>query len=420
MKNINNNSKAMLPRGNNRFNGRFDFFEWSAPYYKTPEEVVRALMKLPLIGKSVKDIKVIGCVTGPDVTVLSYAILNSGIELEDRWWETYPHIDDIRIPWEVCACEPFQLIFDDDTTLEILPTESGGARIAMNSIPVDIIDGLNNSNFNSYLFYNEIIGKTIKEINMRVISNSIDFISCYNVNNKDRWLEKSKTYCLSFEFDYPFSIKLEQSFSSYFKIKMSGEHYYFDGTKVNNKRAKDCIAKPDQVFICNGRDCGGTFWIVTMNSDKEKDAKLPFCDSIGMSIEECEFAEFFQEFVYRYFDPTIQEDRDGLPPDEIEFDWYDCNLYTYENMRKMILDIRKTANMLENDYDNPELDTIKSHFTWYFETDLNKVETATESEIEAFKKIRAQKAIDVYRRFADRIEKMMSLPSTDIISFAGP
>lgn len=410
----------MLPLGNDDFNGRFDFFEWSAPYYETPEEAVRAFMEFPLIGKTVKSIKVIGHVAEPAAATLSRAIIDAGIKLEDLWWEKYPHMDDIRIPWEVSACEPFQLIFDDDTTLEVLPAESGGARISMNSIPVEITNGLNDSNFNAPMFYNEIIGKTIKEIRMEVTAESKEHIGYYNVNAQNRRLEERITYSFCFNFDYPFSIALGQGFSSYYKIKMSGEHYYFDGTKVNNKRAKDCIAKLDKVYICNGRDCGGTFWIVPINSDDESDAKLPFCDGVGMSIDDAVFAEFFREFLYRYFDPTVQKNRDGLPPEKIGFDWYGCNLYTYDSMRRMLTDIKKTADMLENDYDNPELDTVKGHFAWYSEADLNEVETAAEAEIRAFAEKRAQNAIDLYRRFADRMEKMMSLPGRDMIAFSGP
>ena len=177
----------MFPRGNNQFDNRFDFFEWSAPYYNSPNEVMLAIMELPIIGKTVKDIKVIGFVDNPTATqaaLLGETLVNAGIELEDCWWENYTNLANVLIPWEVEACEPIQLIFDDNTTLEILPTERGGARIAMNSIPVEIVDGLNQSNFIANKYFAEIIGKTLESFNISVKNTQEYSINSYNVNRK--------------------------------------------------------------------------------------------------------------------------------------------------------------------------------------------------------------------------------------------
>ncbi len=47
--------------GDNRFkNNVFDFWTWSAPILQTPEEVVAKIRELKLIGRTIKDISVVG------------------------------------------------------------------------------------------------------------------------------------------------------------------------------------------------------------------------------------------------------------------------------------------------------------------------------------------------------------------------
>lgn len=46
--------------GDNKFHGRFDFYEWSAPYYENPKEVFLALNKLGLKDKTLVSINTIG------------------------------------------------------------------------------------------------------------------------------------------------------------------------------------------------------------------------------------------------------------------------------------------------------------------------------------------------------------------------
>lgn len=423
MKNNDSCVQEMLPRGNNQFNGRFDFFEWSAPYYENPKEVMLALMELPIIDKVVKDIKVIGSVDDPTRTrcsLLGETLLYAGIELEDYWWEKYPHMDSIQVPWEIEACEPFQIVFEDNTTLEILPTESGGARIATNSIPVEIVDGLNRSYFKAEIYYAEIIGKTLKSFEMRVKTTSEYSISQYSVNNKKRYETKHSVYQYCFHFDYPFHITLEQDFPSCYSIKMIGDNgLIYNNSKTTYKRVKESISDINQIYLCSGRGYGGDFWIVPINHDSSVDEKLPFCDGIGMSIDDYCLSYYFQVFLYKYYDSSIQENIEYYPPGEREFDWYDSNLYTFENIRRMIVDIRCAAELLVNDYDNPELDSIKEHFPWNSSSG-KKYNEFTKEEINELRKKDVLKIVDLYLRFSDRLEKMMEVPGRDMISFTGP
>ena len=419
MKNNNNNSKAMLPRGNNRFNGRFDFFEWSAPYYESPEEVVMAIKELDVIGKTIKCVNVIGTVEAlMDGWSLCSLLLDAGVDLEQISWKDYPRLDHIRAPWGVTACEPLQFVFEDNTTFEILPIGGGGARIAANSIPVEIKNGLNDSNFDANRFFAELAGKTLETLKIYVNTTDKKYIEEYTIKNNKDYHETRTTYRYCFSFDYPYEINLEQDYESYYDITMTGESGAYEKTKIRYKRIKETINKNEKVFICNGRDAGGTVWIVAFNNDKTADKKLPFCDNLGMSIDDYNVSEYLSEFLYRYYNPDIQ-DESNYTTDVRQFDWYGVNVYTYDSMRKMLNDIRRAAQLLVNDYDNPELSAVKEHFPWYQYTDKPR-DKVSEEEMNELRKNEVPIAVDFYNRFIDRIEKMMKLPGTNMISFAGP
>ena len=412
--------QKMLPRGNDQFNGRFDFFEWSAPYYRTPKEVFIAVHELQITGKTIKAIHVIGTVfsLGSDSKVCTI-LSEAGMDLSAVSWKDYTHLDDVKLPWGVTACEPIQFIFEDNTTFEILPIGDGGARLAVNSIPVEITDGLNRSNLCPDIFFAEFVGKQIKEFEMYVDTATKNHICKYSIEADKEYNEKRTTYRYRFNFDYPYEINLEQGFESYYDIKARGEGGVYDKTKIRYRRVKDSVSEIDeQVFICNGRDAGGTFWIVPINSDRDKDREIPFFDNFGMAIDDYYIEEYLSEFLYRYFDPSIQKES-YYPDSGRGFDWYGVNLYTYESMKKMIADIRRAAGLLASDYDNPELDKIKAHFPWHPYTDKHR-DALTDAEMNELRKNGVPMAIDFYQRFVDRIEKMMALPGTNTISFAGP
>ena len=113
-------------------------------------------------------------------------LLDAGVDLEQISWKDYPRLDHIRAPWGVTACEPLQFVFEDNTTFEILPIGGGGARIAANSIPVEIKNGLNDSNFDANMFFAELAGKTLETLKIYVNTTDKKYIEEYNIkNNKD-------------------------------------------------------------------------------------------------------------------------------------------------------------------------------------------------------------------------------------------
>ena len=175
--------------GDNNFCDRFDFYKWSAPYYENPKEVFLALNKLGLKDKILVSINAIGACRNIDNsggTSLYWTIADAGIELGELWWERYEHLDNVLVPWNITLCEPIQFVFDDDTTLEILPIEDGGARIGVNTIPVGLVKGLNPSEVNATALFKEFIGRKLSNIELKINYNETKRVNEFSIeNNKE-------------------------------------------------------------------------------------------------------------------------------------------------------------------------------------------------------------------------------------------
>ena len=135
-----------------------------------------------------------------------------------------------------------------------------------------------------------------------------------------------------------------------------------------------------------------------------------------MSVDDSYIGEFLIEFLYKYFDQSIQ-DNDH---DRVGFDWYGGNLYSRESMQNIVEEIRETAILLRTDFDNPKLAEIKKHFSPYTFSPETSGKISEKKKNEVYRK-NVDLAIDFYTRFADRIDSMLAeQPDCDVISFAGP
>lgn len=402
--------------GHNDFNGRFDFFEWSAPYYENPKEVFTVLNEMNLKGKRLVAINAVGScrdIGRTNGVGLYQTIRNAGIEPGDNWWENYPHMDEVLIPWNIVLCEPIQLVFDDGNTLEILPIEDGGARIATNSIPVGMTDGLNDGGINTTAFFKELIGRKLNSIELRIRKKEEQYINEFSLKRETPYTDCRTKYVIQLGFEYPYKLEIIQSWESWYEVCAKGN---WDQERVPHKRKKEVYKEPSGPWIVNGRDGGGTFWIIGISSKEDRESNIPNLDCFGMSIDDTVVGEYLTEFLYKYFDRSIQERNEY---DDPGFDWYGGNLYTFESMRKMLDDIYQVMRMIREDYDNPELSKIKAHWPLYPYTKKRRDELS-EMEINEVRKKIVPDALLFYERFCARMENMLKIPGNDIMSFAGP
>lgn len=402
--------------GHNDFNGRFDFFKWSAPYYENPKEVYTALDELNLKGKRLAAINAIGAcrdigrTNGID---LYQTIRNAGIEPGNNWRENYPYMEEVLIPWNIVLCEPIQFVFDDGSTLEILPFEYGGARIGTNSIPIGMIDGLNDGGINTSKFFEELIGRKLSNIELTIRKKEEQHINEFSLKQEKPYSEFRTKYVIQFGFEYPYILEIIQDWESWYEVCAKGNR---DHERVPYKRKK-AVSKPQSgPWIVNGRDGGGTFWIIGISSKEERESDIPNLDCFGMSIDDMVVDEYLTEFLYKYYDPAVQEREEY---EDSGFDWYGGNLYTFESMRNMLDNIYRVKKMLQEDYDNPELLKIKSHWSIYQYT-KKKRDELSDVELNELRKNVIPEALTFYERFCMRMESMLKVPGNDIMSFAGP
>ena len=345
--------------------------------------------------------------------MLYWKIKGAGIEPGDLWWERYEHLDDVLVPHSVKLCEPIQFVFDDRTSIEILPIDEGGARIGVNSIPVGLVDGLNKSGVDANSLFRELLGRKIEHIDLKEITNETRWINRYTIEKSKGNKELRCQHVIRLSLGSPCKIELISSWESWYEVTAEIDH---NSQGIAYKRVKSAQKERSEACIVNGRDGGGTFWIIGTRTDDGKTHPVAHCDGTGISIDDMYVEEYLTEFLYRYFDPKIQEDRYEQEP---SFDWYGGNLYTFDVMRKMIADIRETVVMLQSDYDNSALDAIKAHWGSYKYTEKSR-DQLSEKEINELKKNVVPKAVNFYERFCDRMEKMLQIPENNVMSFAGP
>ncbi len=406
--------------GQNDFNSVFDFFKWSAPVYETPEEVVSALGELDFSGKEIKEIAAIGSTDelGLPDSVVYRRILAAGAEIGSDWKTAYPNMKNVIVPCRARLCEPVQFIFTDGSTFEFIPMANGGARFACDTIPAGLTTGLNYPNFDLQKFFGDgIKGASIKTCSMRESINRNVFYDAGRVGRGKPFEQTRTEYRYVFDLSNVHKVSFSMSRGGWFWI----EYGMSEADGIPYPRIEESLLKNERIYIASGRCEGGTFWIQPVSSKGEPAAarhSISDYENCGISVYESDVQEFLDDFLYKYFDETIQELYGAM---EIIFDWYGKNLYTYESVRGMIADIRETARLLREDYENPQLDYLKSRFVEFAAAAAASGEEPAVAAVPDKDSKTVSIAADFYDRFATRMEVMLAeSPDCDMIAFSGP
>lgn len=409
-------------RGKNDFCDRFDFFKWSAPIYENPKEAVLAFEKLNLRGKVLQSVSAIGfaediCKTS---NRLQYGrLLQAGMDLEKIYRCGYEHMDKILLPCEAELSEPFQLVFTDGTTLEILPMERGAVRFAVNSIPAGLTTGVNRSNLDAQaLFGKELVGKEFEEMTMDIHKDSTTYLSAYIAQKYEPREEIRTKYHYRLEFSEGMNLHITaESYNNGYRIKLRSFNREIE---IPYARVTDAKIETDQIVITPGHASGGSMWITPVCSIEREDGDCPekrYANwAISMDDDIC--YEFLGKLLYRYFDRSQQKREEY---DDQGFDWYGSNRYTYETIQKMLADIKMISGLLEQDFDAPELEEIKANYHAYTFGARDLDEPLTDEQKTEWIKNHKHIAIDFYERFVERMETIMrESKGCDTIVFSGP
>lgn len=400
-------------KGKDNYNGTFDFFEWSAPYYDDALSLAKCLTAFDCEGKKLSGINIIGYVGISHRGDKDYYILkNAGVKIEDgeNWWETYPYMDEIRHTWEARANEPVQFQFDDGSTVEVLPMYGGGARVGFDTIPKDIRNGSSYSNFDANDFFGELLGKELKSIQVRVVKKSTTTYSKAALEHDYLKPSESTKYYIELNFEGSSKFWIEYDWESRYYVSAS---LGYDGTTIQNSRIERAFSGTGYAVIINGRTSNGEFWIGPELPDDS------FDDRYGISIDEIEISDYLSDLLEKYYDPAIQiRDYDGQYVEE-RFDWYGSNFYSTEQMRQILADLKTISKMLVDDYDNCLLKEVTEKFDWTRYTNKQK-EELSEGELHDLRKQDVPAALDFYKRFTKWAERVLEFPGCQGIFFTGP
>jgi len=196
-----------------------------------------------------------------------------------------------------------------------------------------------------------------------------------------------------------------------------------------------------------GHDGGAYFWVMPVKIvDDGTGNNWNRCilehTQEEFSIDEDVVESFLWYFLVKHYNQNLSLAYRKLDSDDYideNFEWnLEHNVYTYDGLKEMLLDIRETSALLENDFGNPSLSELRKRFPcWANETAFSKAwasicsgnnmgtggkakDTWWESDWEG-KDTDIGAVVDFYRRFCKRMEKMMeSSPEFRDISFMGP
>ena len=174
-KNINNRN---IKWGFNDFkDGKFDFFEWSAPVIQDRDSLKEKLDSFRLIGRKIKSMRFVGYCYNLNEDGIEDRILDSmeekGIDTkqyDNGLFYELPELDDLDQELPItCSCamidEPFIIDFDDDLgDMEIDYSEGSTVRLGSDCIPEGIKPGVNWRNYDANVLFSDIIGGIIKNI----------------------------------------------------------------------------------------------------------------------------------------------------------------------------------------------------------------------------------------------------------------
>ena len=144
----------------------YDKYMWKPKVFETAEEINCFLRENQISKKLIRKINTIGAAFNMSkrayTEALEEILADIGVSQKDIDAGRYPPWTDmILMPCEVRLCEPTVIIFTDDTTLELMPTDDQKLLMSVNQIPAAVTDGLNHRNYNPRILFKNVVGSSI-------------------------------------------------------------------------------------------------------------------------------------------------------------------------------------------------------------------------------------------------------------------
>lgn len=365
----------------------FNRFEWNKTECKGIEKLREQFPSQNLIGKRIKSINLIGQE-------------QSKYNLMDNFWRRKEeHVQTCYgepISFFI-ANEPIVFVFDDNATFEFQWKWEKLISFSENQIDSNVRDGINYCDYEPNTEFQDILLSTVIDV---IIDNKITI----KMNNG-------------------FEIIICYDYDSCFKIGLFGNKSY--SLKERNCQKEFLEIAYQQIPIIEGHNSSSYFWIEAGNeldSIEQGYYGIDYARDTEISIEEDYIIDYLSYFLLKYFDPTIYKSSRNLEDGTPEFEWnLEPNLYKYETINKMIIEIKESCKLLKSDYDNPKIIELKKKL-YNAVCGYNRyVVKQTGKDEDILLKEKLDSIIDFYNRFCFQLEQIMKYyPDYECIDFMGP
>jgi len=412
----------------------FDIQEWKPTFCKTEKELNAFWEENQIARKKIIKINAIGI-----------ALNMQGWSLEERIKKTLSaagvtvHLmqrmnkelyNNIQLNAELELWEPIVFVLEDHSTVELMFFPDGVLGVSVNQIDPDTTEGTNHGDCDANILFSKMLSRKCRR------PESYHRIS-YQGSGEGESVQEEEyafVFTLSGDSDLRFFIRAghdsEYTCGLNFRYQFNWEQNIH---KISLGRINEALKDVHQIPILEGTDYGSYFMIVpTMAEEQEIDSSFSWETKNyykkRIMIEEDDVRSFLFYFLYKYFDEDYNKkyaDRD--PYDSVRFESYlDPNLYSYPAMKEMLLEIEEKARLLQEDFENPELNELIDGFAIsYFLPDelwnLPHQEDWNEKKRRQIIRDHLGIALDFYARFVSRVRKLMERnPDCECICFSGP
>ena len=348
----------------------FDIQEWKPTFCKTEKELNAFWEENQIARKKIIKINAIGIALNLEGWALGKRIQetlsSAGVtdELMQKMdWDWY---DNIQLNAELELWEPIVFVLEDYSTVELMIFPDGVLGVSVNQIDPNTTEGVNHGDCDANILFSKMLSRKCRrpEFYHRI---------SYQGSGEGESVQEEEyafVFTLSGDSDLRFFIRAghdsEYTCGLNFRYQFNWEQNIH---KISLGRINEALKDVHQIPILEGTDYGSYFMIVpTMAEEQEIDSSFSWETKNyykkRIMIEEDDVKSFLFYFLYKYFDEDYNKkyaDRD--PYDSVRFESYlDPNLYSYPAMKEMLLEIEEKARLLQEDFENPELNELIDGF----------------------------------------------------------
>ena len=412
----------------------FDIQEWKPTFCKTEKELNAFWEENQIARKKIIKINAIGIALNMQgwalgkriqETLSSAGVSDELMQKVDKDW-----YNNIQLNAELELWEPIVFVLEDHSTVELMIFPDGVLGVSVNQIDPDTTEGTNHGDCDANILFSKMLSRKCRrpEFYHRI---------SYQGSGEGESVQSEEyafVFTLSGDSDLRFFIRAghdsEYTCGLNFRYQFNWEQNIH---KISLGRINEALKDVQQIPILEGTDYSSYFMIVpTMAEEQEINSSFSWETKNyykkRIMIEEDDVRSFLFYFLYKYFDEDYNKkyaDRD--PYDSVRFESYlDPNLYSYPAMKEMLLEIEEKARLLQEDFENPELNELIDGFAIsYFLPDelwnLPHQEDWNEKKRRQIIRDYLGIAIDFYARFVSRVRKLMERnPDCECICFSGP